>query len=285
VGLAGAAGIGAARPAGAAPAAVSDVAWWSRNPLAQAPQGGFQVGAAPDGPISVAAFHVGASGSVERATLVLTEAGGSSANQAGAALVACPTPNSFSGGAAQPYEKAPKAECGRAKAPLTRDPAGGTWSGDITGVVAAASSQPAAVMVVPDPSAPPGAFQIEFTPPGVDVVGGSSTSSEPSGFSSAASGSNSDIGSAAVTPSGSYGLSSSPVPPAAEAPPPAAVANPPNAVSAVQATVRPRSFIPTAGSRAAGGNLLAKGIVLVLIAGAIGTGAGFGRRYLVGATR
>ena len=52
--LAGAAAIAAARPAGAAPAAVSDVAWWSRNPLAQAPQGGFQVGAAPDGPIRVA---------------------------------------------------------------------------------------------------------------------------------------------------------------------------------------------------------------------------------------
>ena len=64
----------------------------------------------------------------------------------------------------------------------------------------------------------------------------------------------------------------------------AAVAALPSAVAPAQATVRPRSFIPTAQSRAAGGNLVTKGIVLVLIAAAVGTGAGFGRRYLVGTT-
>jgi hypothetical protein len=121
----------------AAPASVSDVAWWSRSPLAQAPAGGFQVAAAPDGPMSVAAFHLQTSGDVRQATLTLTEAGGTTVNALGATLVVCPTFDPFSASNDHTYARVPKPACDRARASLTRDAATATWKGDITTVVAA----------------------------------------------------------------------------------------------------------------------------------------------------
>ena len=257
----------------AAPAPISDVVWWSRNPVAQAPAGGFQVAAAPDGPVSVAAFHLQTSGNVQHATLTLTEAGGSTVNASGATLVICPTFDTFTASNDHTYASAPKPACERAKASLTRDASTATWTGDITTVLAAASS-PASVMVLPDPSATPTLTQIEFRPPAVDLnVGSVIPSPSTPAFTGAPS---SAINSAPTFVPPRPPVMATPTAPAVPATPAA------NNDSGVQALVQPRSFVPTSDTSPANGtNPWLKGLTLILLASAAGVSAGVGRRYLM----
>jgi hypothetical protein len=186
---------------------ISGVGWWSSSPAASAPAGGIAVQAGPNGStVSQAAVEVTTStSSIDKAVLVLTEEGGVQA--ASAALQVCPTPNAW-----EPAEKgaaadAPKPECDRGKAPLTRDGATATWSADVRSLLLdAEEGDEVSLMIVPaGAGAVPVGFEVRFQKPVLDATGGAPASS-PS-FSSA-DGSSSSTTSSSDTASSSSSSSS-----------------------------------------------------------------------------
>jgi hypothetical protein len=190
-------------------AIISGVGWWTSSPAASAPAGGIAVQAGPNGStVSQAAVEVTTStSSIDKAVLVLTEEGGVQA--ASAALQVCPTPNAW-----EPAEKgdaadAPKPECDRGKAPLTRDGATATWSADVRSLLLdAEEGDEVSLMIVPaGAGAVPVGFEVRFQKPVLDATGGASTSS-PS-FSSTEGSSSSSAPSSSDTASSSSSSSSS----------------------------------------------------------------------------
>ncbi len=153
---------------------IAAVGWWSKRPGASATvgDGSFEIASGIDGPESVAAFRILVTGSVTKATLVLTEA--SNPLTFVPKLQACPTDTPW----VLPtnpgnYADAPHAACDRLSIPLTRDPAKAIWTGDVTGVVGGALSE-TSLMVVPAPDATlpvPPTFFIDFAAPRVDADG------------------------------------------------------------------------------------------------------------------
>lgn len=158
---------------GTVPATAADAAtiprtgWWTRNPVASAPDGGFDVSMGPDGaPLSIAALEVAARGTVTRAVLTLAEDGGIA--QQDAALVVCVTTGEWTSGAAQPMEDAPVAACGASTSvTMTRNTATSTWAADVTPLLGGvARDGTASLMVVPAVStAAPLGFDVRLRPP------------------------------------------------------------------------------------------------------------------------
>lgn len=209
-------GLGATAPARAA-VPVSKVGWWTRSPSpAGPPQGGIEVGAAPDGNLSVAAFELDTGGGASGAKLTLTESGGQ--GQQAAALQACPTADQWAAASGGDISLAPRAQCPSQPYALTRD-SSGNWTVDLTALLAGKTG-PVSVMIVPGPAAAalpvgaqPAAFQVAFNPPAVDgttlpATDSSTSASSSSGLSSGADTSGASATSTASTPS--YSVASSP---------------------------------------------------------------------------
>jgi len=163
-----------------------EVGWWSSNPAATSPDRGLAVSAGPNGTITLAALRAPIDGAaLESATLTLTEEGG--VQQAGAQLKVCATPNAWTSGPKQSFDKAPKPECDRAGAPLARN-ADGTWTADVRNVLssplAGDPSMPALMIVPAGSGAVPVGFEIRFNPPQLTVTTGRATTSSSSTSSS-----------------------------------------------------------------------------------------------------
>ncbi len=159
------------------PVSISAVGWWTANPASSAPAGGLAVSAGPNGSvISQGAIRFSVSTtSLERASLVLTEDGGVQAS--GAALQVCPTPNSWTPVEKGEAAKAPRPECDRGTAALTRS-AEGTWTADVRSLLSGGDDGASvALMIVPAGSgAVPIGFEVRFRPPSVDAAGASTSS-------------------------------------------------------------------------------------------------------------
>jgi hypothetical protein len=157
-----------ARPAAAEgePAVVA-VGWWTQDPAASAPDGGFAVGAGPGGALTVAAVRVdiGADGVLD-ARLVAPEAGGLPPELA--FIRVCVAADSWSPAAGGSLNEAPAAECASGETGFERDPGNGVWSADVTSLLAGRSGVvsltliPASAGVDP---LPPVAFELGFGPP------------------------------------------------------------------------------------------------------------------------
>ena len=169
---------------------VTKVGWWTKSPSpAGPPQGGIEVGAAPDGNLSVAALEIDAGGGASGAKLTLTESGGQA--QQAATLQACPTSDSWASATGGALTDAPRAQCPTTPYALTRD-SSGNWTIDLTPLLAGKTG-PTSVMIVPGPppaalpgGAQPAAFQVAFNPPTVDgtTLPATDTSSGSSSLSS-----------------------------------------------------------------------------------------------------
>lgn len=204
-GLVGSAGVIAGAAAQAPAASVGDVGWWTSSPAASAPEGGLAVSAGPGGTVSLGAVRIRLLvDRVDSARLALAEAGGLQAS--GAQLQVCPTPNAWSAGPKQAMEEAPKAECDRTKAELSRS-ADGVWSADVAPLLSASDDDgEVSLMVVPaGAGAVPVGFEVQFEAPTIEATGtsdGGSSSLDTSEFTSGggseaggSSGSTSDFGS------------------------------------------------------------------------------------------
>jgi hypothetical protein len=146
-------------PVQAAGATVVEVGWWTATASTTTPEGGFQVGRTPNGDSAVAAFRINVDGEVSKALLVLVEGTGGTFKE-GATIDACPTTAAWQPAKGGPIAEAPPADCGAAKAPLTRNPASGTWTADLLPLLSGRSGEvsvvlePGAVTTVAPPAAP-----------------------------------------------------------------------------------------------------------------------------------
>ncbi|MGI8793268.1 MAG: DUF7594 domain-containing protein [Acidimicrobiales bacterium] len=137
---------------------VTEVGWWSRNPIATAPDGGFQVANAPDGPASVAAVRLALEGKITKAILVINEDSGV---PEAAAMRVCTTTATWSA-ANHTWANAPAATCGAA-VQLTRNATGANWTGDITSLIPAGQAS-VSIMIVPEATAAARpAWQVNFS--------------------------------------------------------------------------------------------------------------------------
>lgn len=157
-----------------ASAAVSTVAYFTRNPAAAPPAGGIEVANGLDGIISSGAVRAVEDGStIASATLNLPPSG-SGVNAAAIALRVCPALGAFKAGKGT-LADAPKADCETASVALVREGTG-VYSANVTSLLKGAT--PAVAIV---PAAGAGVFQIAFGPPSLDVEVTSSGSSSGAG--------------------------------------------------------------------------------------------------------
>jgi hypothetical protein len=167
----------AATPAGSQElAAITQVGWWSQRPGATAqPDGGFEVAVGVGGQEqSAAALRLEAGGELASAFISLDEATAVGIQAAG--LRACTTTGAW--GEANPgdYEDRPPADCDDA-VDLTRDDAGGVWTGDVTSLLDPSGTtlillEPVGREVVAGLPVVPG-FQIQFSGAQVLATGSS----------------------------------------------------------------------------------------------------------------
>ena len=294
IAVAGLALIGPATSAGAQEAAaVAGAGYWTDNPAVTAPEGGIAVGARPGGsPDAVAAIRVSLlSKSITSATLILQESGG--VGQSNGALKVCTTPNQWKTGRG-PSAEAPKAECA-AEAKLERNATTGTWAGDIKNLLSAAGTQSTvSLMVLPaSGGAVPVGFQISFQPPQVQAEGESSSSqfeatpgfsddefssddfssgstSGDSSFSTGFSGTTSSFSDFAAPMTGAEAETAAAPVGATIAP----AAGEGDEQVAVGLPARPAALTDDEGRP------VAQAIFFVLVAGAVGAVAGFGRNRI-----
>lgn len=157
--------VGLARPGEAEPA--RSVGWWTRQPAASAPDGGFAVGAAPDGALSVAAVGL----PLDTQAVALTATESESLNGATASLAVCPTDPNWTAVAGGALADAPEPQCDEGSVALVRGD-DGTWRADLTPLTSSAAVQ--AVIIVP--VAPTGpvpltlAYTVSFEAPDLTVV-------------------------------------------------------------------------------------------------------------------
>jgi hypothetical protein len=144
-----------------------EIGWWTRSPVQSAPDGGFAVGTAPDGPTSVAAVRLdlGETG-VTAASLSAREAGGTLQALAGLRVCFAATPWTAADGG--PLADAPAADCSNQAVRLTRAD-NGAWTADVTPFTNGRTGLIAlAVVPEPDASAVPGlpsTYDVQFDTP------------------------------------------------------------------------------------------------------------------------
>jgi len=300
------AGVGASAAGGS----ITKVGWWTRSPAARAPDGGFNVGNAADGPVSVAAVEVSSSTGLKRATLVLTEEGGIQADSA--KLAVCATPNEWDAGAAQPMADAPKAECDSGQVELARNASSSTWAADVSSLLSDIEDEGVvSLMIVPSGAAAvPVAFEVRFQKPELSSEvsasssstdfssefssgdGSSSFGSSDSGSSSSAGGfsnstgnSSSDLSTFGPTTFNSSATVAPVAPTAADGAAGAVSPAGDGAAGGTTATTAPAELaaLPTqAGTGAAvgGGNHAVQALFFVFLATIAGTAAGAGRWFV-----
>ena len=195
-----------AAPARAADAIV-DVGWWTRSPSQTAPDGGFAVAVAPDGPVTVAALRVTLDG-LATASVEAVETGG--LNQAGAFLQACPTADPWEPVEGGALDVAPEADCAAGSVALVRDAGARRWradlgplvEGDVLSVVIVAGEAPEGGLTAP-------VFDVRLAAPVV-----ATTASAPSGDAGSGASTNGTTGSGATSgtsPTGGPSLTSPPM--------------------------------------------------------------------------
>lgn len=295
-------------PLGAAHAAeggvISKVGWFTRNPAASAPEDGFNVGNAPDGPVSVAAIEVTSTTGLRRAVLILAEEGGIQADSA--KLAVCMTPNEWNAGPAQPMDAAPKAECESNQVELSRNAASSSWAADVTSLVGDIEDEGSvSLMVVPSgDAAVPLGFEVRFQKPQLSSEASESSSTTTDFSSDFASGDTSSSGETTSSGGGFSGGSgttmsdSSTFAPTFETsatPAPVAPTTADGAAGApavtdaapaeTTATTVPAELaaIPTQaglGAGTSGGGSAVQAIFFVVLATIAGVGAGAGRWYI-----
>ncbi|HUF31632.1 MAG TPA: hypothetical protein VMN58_00310 [Acidimicrobiales bacterium] len=148
-----------------------DVGWWTRSPAQGAPDGGFAVANAPDGPLTVAALAVPGSDGATSASLEVVETGG--LGQDGASIEVCvaSTPwTPIEGGA---LADAPEADCDAGQATLERDGPSARWRADLTGLLAGTVGDLSVVLRPAQGEGPigPSPFDVRFAQPSFTVVG------------------------------------------------------------------------------------------------------------------
>ena len=137
---------------GAAPT-VEDVSWWTRSPLAAAPDGGFVVGTAPDGVTSIAGIRIA---DARGAVLVSNPTGGTADL---ARIQVCSTTASWVDASPGALGEAPTPDCSSA---VPFAPVEGEWRADVGGLV---GDGPAELLVVPVSGSV--AFEVSFEAPTV----------------------------------------------------------------------------------------------------------------------
>jgi hypothetical protein len=251
---------------------VDKVGWWTRRPGAQPTNNpaNFEVAVGLQGEESVAALRILIRGDITKATLVLGEADAPFKDLATPKLRVCTTSVPWlvvDGGA---YTAAPAPDCGSAvELTRTADPAGnGSWSADVTSMVAGARSE-VSLMVVPvvDPAAVlPSTYWVKFLAR-VDAEGTPDVRPSSTPVTSAAA-----------------PVSDTPAPPRATTPtgsPPPVTAAPPTAAAptaAAPAPAAPRRFAVASSKREP--KPWGKLFLLIPLAAIGGAGYTFGRKYV-----
>jgi hypothetical protein len=147
-----AAGIGTAAASGD----ITDVGWWSRNPLSSAPDGGFAVGSAPDGPTAVAALRFDLGGGVETLVLDVTPTTDAVAL---ASLEVCVGDDGWTPESGGGWGDAPTTTCAGATVPFAR--AGDGWRADVSSLVQGLTGS-ASIAVVPTSGSGTVPYEVRF---------------------------------------------------------------------------------------------------------------------------
>lgn len=224
-----------------ASAAVTDVSWWTRNPLAGPPDGGFGVGAAPDGPTTVAAVTVDLAGGVE--TLVLTAAPAGEVTGL-AAIEVCVAPGPATPSSGDALGGAPARACQGDAVPFGR--AGDGWRADVSSLVAGATGT-ATLAIVPAAGSGAVPYEVAFGAPTVQATGAAGRSGDDGGT---ATPSPTPMTAPTARPGGGTAV---PAPPAIRLDPVATPALDRPAASAAPATTAPASDPATAPAGEPGG--------------------------------
>jgi len=263
-----------------ASAATTAVGWWTRSPVASAPEGGVAVGNAPDGPLSVAAVGVDLGRGVSSATLTIEQTGGT-APPAGQ-LVACLIGGGFESAAGAPIEEAPATTCDGASVPVVAN--GTTWTANLREIVGDAQGA-VGVAIVPATGSS-ALFDLQFDAPSFTSTPSSSSSSSSSGGTTATT----------MAPRESTATTTAPRPSSAPVtfavPRPPTVAAPASttttlaldsseaaaAASAVPNIDASSTFSGNAGGNEAEGRPIGQAVTMVLIAVIVGIAAGVAHR-------
>lgn len=164
--------VGAVGSAGAS-GDITELGWWTRNPLSSAPEGGFAVGAAPDGVTAVAAMRIDLGGGVE--TLVVDVQPASDGVALGS-LEVCLAPDTWSAAAPGALADAPTTACGGDSVPFAA--AGDSWRADVSSLVQSASGS-ISLAVVPIAGSGTVPFEVTFEPPTARATGATPAPADP----------------------------------------------------------------------------------------------------------
>lgn len=152
---------------------VDDVGWWTRNPLASAPDGGFAVASAPDGPTTVAAIRIDVGAGLSNLVIGAPPASGAEV----ASVQVCVTGDAWSAESGGALADAPAAACEGEAVPFAE--AGDAWRADVSSLVAGRQGA-VSLALVPAGSLP---FDATFEAPTViratPTASSSPTSSTP----------------------------------------------------------------------------------------------------------
>lgn len=153
--------------AGSASAAgeIGEVGWWTRNPLSTAPDGGFAVGAAPDGVTAVAALRIDVGGGVETLVLEVQPAGDTVALSS---LEVCVAPETWTAAAPGPLDDAPATACEGDSVPFAE--AGDQWRADVSSLVQSTSGS-VSLAVVPIAGSGTVPYEVTFERPSARATG------------------------------------------------------------------------------------------------------------------
>ncbi|HEX2850927.1 MAG TPA: hypothetical protein VHN98_10255 [Acidimicrobiales bacterium] len=273
-------------------ASITAVGWWTRQPGASAPPGGFRVSKQADGDSGVAALRIDVTAdSVVRALLVLRESGG--VRQTSASILACTTSSAWQPASAGAFDQAPKADCSGA-IPLSRDANNGYWAADIARLLAGRGTT--SVMLMPGPSSDglPVDLGYEVDIDGAQLAATAGAAEPPPSSSSSTvrvDGGAFALGSTSAPEAASGAPASSFTAPASSTGGDGAIATSAPPSPAAPLTASPKTTVPTPPARlsgTAGVRLAGTGaglpwgrlVFLVPLAALIGAGGVFGRRLL-----
>ena len=254
------------------------VGWWTRSPAASAPDGGFTVGNAPDGPVSVAAIEVDLDDGVSSASLSFAQTGG--AAPTAAQMVACIIAGGFGAVEAGPIEEAPATTCSSTQAAVTSSD-GTTWRVDIGDLVGDRRGA-VGVAIVPATGAS-GLWELQLDKPSLQATAAPSSGGSSGGRSPAVKPFATTATTAYTAPSsGGASSFSAPRPPAVQTPPTTVA----EAVAATTTTVLEGAPIDTVALSAANagsdggatGRPVGQAITLVIVAAVVGVLGGVGHK-------
>ena len=250
------------------------VGWWTRSPAASAPDGGFTVGNAPDGPVSVAAIEVDLEDGVSSASLSFAQTGG--AAPTAAQLVACIIASGFGAVEAGPIEEAPATTCSTTQAPVTSAD-GTTWKVDITELVGDRAGT-VGVAIVPATGAS-GLWDLQLDKPTLQATAAPTSGGSSGGRSPSVQPFPTTATTTARAPS-SASTFSMPSAPAVKAPATTAV---PASTTTTVLEGEPIDSVALSGANTASdggrtGRPVGQAITLAVVAAVIGIVAGFGHK-------